>query len=298
MQQEINEEVAAQLAAMRATMEAEDELDLTAVADLPIDHYMHPANILPAWQAPADELDTNTHGIIGVQPFLPPLPDATGAVIEADDGWIAAMLAQMEDEDNEPWRDPFPPLYRAIAGPPGTAGEQGDNEERVRQLLAEGANIDMCTEQGWTPLMVSASTGQPHLTRLLLRAGANLKARDKNGNGAIEWALHRVNGFDDDVVLELEIGPENEKAASLLRLAGQQWSPANHFTFPDAERQRAVDLLWIGAALAKRPVRSDEAHEEVEPVEALGRAFFDVWMAYLLPLAVLRPEGELVTYCS
>ena len=65
-----------------------------------------------------------------------------------------------------------------------------------------------------------------------------------------------------------------------------------------AERQRAVDLLWIGAALAKRPVRSDEAHEEVEPVEALGRAFFDVWMAYLLPLAVLRPEGELVTYCS
>jgi ankyrin repeat protein len=205
---------------------------------------------------------------------------------DEDLGWLGAMGM----DDDEPFVDPFPPLYRAIAGPEHTAGQHGDNLESVRSLVAEREGVNVCTMQGWTPLMVSGSTGQPTIMRMLLRAGANVTARDQQGNSALDWTLHTVKGFGDDVVLTLDPGPAHTECAALLRLASQPWGPETHATFPDEQRQRAVDLLWIGVALAhQRPVHA-------ESPEPLGRAFLDVWECYVLPYAVCRPAEPVTTY--
>lgn len=125
--------------------------------------------------------------------------------------------------------------------------------------------------------------------RMLLRAGANLTARDQNGNGALEWTLHTVKGFEDDVVLTIDPGPAHTECAALLRLASQPWSTDSHATFPDAQRERAVELMLIGAELAKRSALA-------ESTEPLGRAFLDVWECCVLPLAIVRPAEDVTTY--
>ena len=214
---------------------------------------------------------------------------ANAALPSEEDGgdWIAAMAAQIEidepdDEESEQagWNDPFPPLYRAVVGPPGTVGEHGDNEGRVRALLAEGHEVDARTEQG--------STGQPSLMLLLLRCGADPWARDKQGNSARDWARHKVRGHEEDVVLTMEAGPACFECIALLDRAVTAWSPRNHETFPDVQRQLAVELLWIGQALSRRPARQNEGVEAEVP---LGAAFLDVWEAHVMPRAVVRPTA-------
>jgi len=62
-----------------------------------------------------------------------------------------------------------------------------DHAERIRVLLAAGADANATTEDGWTPLMTAA--GNPLITqeeiRVLLAAGANVKAVSDNGMNAL-----------------------------------------------------------------------------------------------------------------
>lgn len=210
-------------------------------------------------------------------------------------------LAHAEDDSDgviveNNWVDHFPPLYRAIVGPPGTVGEQGDNHASILALLAEGADVNACTDEGWTPLMVSASTGQPYLTLLLLRCGADLDAVDRHGNDAFAWSEHRVRGYDDDIVLTMETNSDHRCCTELLRAARRPWSPATHHLFPSALRNRAVELMMIGRALSKRRM-TDGADVVVsaccsstatEDHLAYGRALVDVWEALIMPFVILR----------
>src|SRR5262249_52228014 len=70
--------------------------------------------------------------------------------------------------------------------------------EKVRLLLAHGANVNARSETERTPLLVAASFPQTvSLLRLLLDRGADLRAKDRTGADALGLALR---SSDVDVV--------------------------------------------------------------------------------------------------
>lgn len=64
------------------------------------------------------------------------------------------------------------------------ATKEGKLEE-VEELLSGGAFINVQDENGWTPLMHSASAQNVKLTQLLMNNGADTELRGKNGEKAI-----------------------------------------------------------------------------------------------------------------
>eukprot|EP00966_Prymnesium_polylepis_P205624 4765135-Prymnesium_polylepis.1 len=66
-------------------------------------------------------------------------------------------------------------------------------------------------------------------------------------------------------------------AAHLVLLAARPWSLATHALFPAEARARAITLLLLGHRLAREP-----------RYEGVAGAMVDVWLAYVMPLAVLR----------
>src|SRR6267143_88562 len=61
----------------------------------------------------------------------------------------------------------------------------------VRDLLAEGADVNEATEGGRTALMLAALLGHEDIVALLLNAGANAQLEDKVGLTAMDWAARR-----------------------------------------------------------------------------------------------------------
>src|SRR5688500_15764390 len=62
------------------------------------------------------------------------------------------------------------------------------DEGSVKALLSEGADVNARNNSGQTPLILAIVSGQDHLLRLLLEAGANPLLRDHTQLNAIDWA--------------------------------------------------------------------------------------------------------------
>lgn len=203
---------------------------------------------------------------------------------EEEDESASTFSQDVSDSDDEE-EGSFPELYAAVVGPVlddsgNWIGHNGGDEQLVEQMLREGADVNVQTPQGWTPLMVSGSTGQPTMMRLLLRWGAKLEAKDRQGNGVLAWTRHRVVGHEDDIMLTVPTTEAHAQCEAMFALARQPWSPANHHLFPAAQRAAAADYLRMGVLLSHRP----SAHGG----PPLGRAFLDAFMECVLPHAVVR----------
>lgn len=66
----------------------------------------------------------------------------------------------------------------------------------VEELLRLGADIDVGTRGGLTPLMMAAGYGHSDLVRLLLRRGADAWAVNKRGQSALTLAITGVSDID------------------------------------------------------------------------------------------------------
>lgn len=76
----------------------------------------------------------------------------------------------------------------------------------VGAFLSGGAQVDVCDERGWTPLMISSFNGNEEIAELLINSGANIHVRDKSGYGPIHWAA--FNGYNHVVSLLLRRGAD------------------------------------------------------------------------------------------
>lgn len=69
------------------------------------------------------------------------------------------------------------------------AGREGGGVARLRDLIADGFDVNLPDRQGFTPLFFAAEGAQPEQTVKLIAAGADLEARDAWGNTALGRAI-------------------------------------------------------------------------------------------------------------
>ena len=64
--------------------------------------------------------------------------------------------------------------------------------ELVRSVIEQGADVNLAGASGYlaTPLMYAASMPDPAILKYLIRKGADIDARDKMGDPAINWAAY------------------------------------------------------------------------------------------------------------
>jgi ankyrin repeat protein len=72
------------------------------------------------------------------------------------------------------------PLHSAAAG---------NHTEICKALLARGADVNAVQQDGFTPLMAAAQTGNLELTELFLRHGANAHVKTAEGKTARDFAM-------------------------------------------------------------------------------------------------------------
>lgn len=83
------------------------------------------------------------------------------------------------------------------------AAMNGDREE-VDRLIASRTDLDAVKQDGQqaTALMLAVGNGDVEMATVLLDAGANIDARDKMGDPAINWATYMGNGELVSILLE------------------------------------------------------------------------------------------------
>jgi len=74
------------------------------------------------------------------------------------------------------------------------------NSEIVRLLLAHGANVNAQDHYlAWTPLILASALGHKKVVKLLLEYGADIDIKDQNGMTALKYAVK--NGYKEIVEL-------------------------------------------------------------------------------------------------
>jgi ankyrin repeat protein len=115
-----------------------------------------------------------------------------------------------------------PNVDRAGRTPLHYAAADGDTN-RVRELLASGADSNAADGAGWTPLHFAAQQGAAEVISLLLGAGAVVDSRDSSGNTPLLRAVFESRGQGEVIRLLRQAGAdpyvENKHGSSPLKLA-------------------------------------------------------------------------------
>jgi ankyrin repeat protein len=82
----------------------------------------------------------------------------------------------------------------------------------VQVLLTAGANIEVATASGITPLGAAAAAGHVEVAQLLLSAGANIAATDAAGQTPLHSVVHAGNRYMVQLLLQQGADPRRRTA--------------------------------------------------------------------------------------
>ena len=118
--------------------------------------------------------------------------------------------------------------------------------------------------------MASGSCGQPAITPLLLGTGADVAhtATGKVTARSTGAAMPCADTASDDIVLTMARTAAHDECTALLLAAAEPWSPSTHKVLAEPQRRRAVELLQLGALLARNG-------GTINSGEALGSGFLN-----------------------
>jgi ankyrin repeat protein len=126
------------------------------------------------------------------------------------------------------------------------AAQRGQTQ-LVRQLLADGAPVDLQLGNGRTPLSFAAEYGHAELVRFLLAHGAEVNARTSDGSTPLIYAV--ANGYPDAAAALLAHGADvslkDADGRTALRWAAHRHSRKVY----DALRKRGVRVSWKDAVM-------------------------------------------------
>lgn len=129
-----------------------------------------------------------------------------GASVNASAKGMTALHAAVSDVSNTSYRGARP------------LGDPKIRAQVVKLLIQRGADINVASEEGITPLHCAAEFGNTEAIRLLIKAGANLNALDKDEETPLCKAIR--NDHVEAVKLLLDSGADvNAGQAELLTMA-------------------------------------------------------------------------------
>ena len=115
--------------------------------------------------------------------------------------YLAAGAPWVTDEDANPHPERTSEILQLLldkgANAKSPAGDRAllvvNSLEKVKLLLASGANPNAIRDYGSTPLLAAADRGNSQIVEALLSAGADVNAQDGNGNTALLLLLEPAN---------------------------------------------------------------------------------------------------------
>lgn len=130
---------------------------------------------------------------------------------------VAEVLASgVEPGPHPSSADPSPLMLAAMENP---------NPDVIRRLIAAGAKVDAASGTGATALMCSALNARTEVAQALLDAGANAKAADKDGNTSLHYcAMLGRNPAIASLLIKAgaDINAKDTKAKTALDLARER----------------------------------------------------------------------------
>ena len=75
------------------------------------------------------------------------------------------------------------------------ACQENDYKEAENLLKSRGVDANSKNKKGMTPLMVAFYFGNYEIAKLVLEYGAEVNAKDKNGNNAMDYAKGTYDKF-------------------------------------------------------------------------------------------------------
>jgi len=108
----------------------------------------------------------------------------------------------------------------AVAGPLHEAAKEGDLA-KVKSLIAEGSDVNITDENGFTPLHFAAYRGYKDVAELLILKGANVNAADNNKSTYLHWAARKG---DKDIAELLIFKGANVNAADKTGANPLHWA--------------------------------------------------------------------------
>ncbi len=166
--------------------------------------------VLDLWGS--EKLDEFLNGLFiddkgGRQGFPPEVMREIFALSRLNDELLAAK-AQQSPWETENARRGLKEMGVELSKPGFFSALQAGNDKAIEFFLKAGYGVDVCDDNGWTPLMVALFFGKEDTARLLIQHGASATASDPQGYGPMHWAALQGFAAVVDILVERGASPD------------------------------------------------------------------------------------------